>query len=527
MFKHILYFFHGFSVFFLYPLLAVLFALVFFLTSPDYYVKVLKEINFLPAYIEAVQEKNNSEFTQKMENNPELTMALEQQASYKSSLQLSQEYLETISRLQEEKLTERKRNELKNLSYEYAPSRFPDKIAFEKAKKEELQDLSEILKTIKALQRENHKEIVVTKRNIQKLTRQYQAATQHAQNLENKIRNEFKAMQNSFSSQLHSDLEKLSPEFNDAFNELLIEKSIRKNITGYLNFFTHYQDDKAENRIYNASFENTNNESITTNLNLPDISLQSRRVRFPDINIDFLAEQKHNAILQKRHIFRDILLEKVQGHNDLQKPQIIKTILLNLDSFLVARIISGRLSKYNFSFSGEVLQNLKPIELQGEQAVKTEKIIQIVSWLYFFRYVFAALPFVFLLSMFFPSVNKYYKLWYIMFVMIIPSLLFSLFSLFVLFYSKDWLLLWPTLASISENVFVLNMLDATVSAFARELLTPLILFWLVNILVAAVIGKIFLKIFAKQKQKRLAQKRITEKDKNTQNKINPKTKKEK
>lgn len=470
MMKNLFYFLQSVFSFFLYPLSAVLVFLFFLFANTNYYVRLISRLQLIPNYIESIQEKQNYALSEELENDDVILTAKQNTEKQQKDILLLREYLEKLSQEKELTALQTKREELHALTFEYAPSNFPDQESFAKAKEEQLSQLDEHIKQIKQQQRKNQKEIRIVKRDIKKQLRDFQKTEKIITERQTDIRKKFASQENTISGKLHKDLNKLSNEYNKTFNQLIVEQTFRKNIDRYLKFFTNYQSDLEQNLIYNANLQNE--------------FLDNRVVRFPPIEINFLAEAEHNGVMQKRHIFREILLEQTQAHKDLENPMLLKTILRNLDSALVANIISKKLKKYNFSFDGDTLKNRRPIEVSGSTARQIEKDIKILSYLYAYRYFLIVIPLLILLALFLAKVSRSYKRKSILTILLVPSFILIIFSVFAMFFTHQILLLFPTLAN---NIFFLNFSDRLLTAAFRETFFPVFLFFSAHF----VIGIIF------------------------------------
>lgn len=461
MFKNLLYFFQGIFTFFFYPLTAVFIFLLFLLWDANYYVRILSRMQIVPSYIQSIQENRDYTLKKELSEDPSIVAAKEKQVAIENSILLMQEYLEKLSRQNELEQLELQHRQWQS-SKEFEEN-FDNETDFQKERRQQLAHLKRQIKDIKNLQKNNRVEINLVKKNISKEQRSYRKQQQTIALQEKRIVQKYTKQENNLSGKVFRDLSKLSSILNDAFDIYLLQQTVQDNISNYLYFFTHYQEAVAQKFIY-------------TNMS-PDNILDSRIIRFPAIAIHFMAEVQEDGENKKSHVFREILLREVKNRNDLESGFLLETILQNLDSALVSRIISKRLQKFNFSFSGDVLKNHKPLELTGENAIQVERFIFIFSYLYSFRYALIVLPILLLLALFFASVSRPYKRFIVLMTLIVPSFFFIVLSIAGMFFSKQILFLLPNLA---QNIVALNLSSSLVNSFFHETFFWILIFFAIH-----------------------------------------------
>jgi len=450
------------------PILIIATLLFQELTTPEFYVSILKHSKIIETYVQAKNWNEEKTIKQEIEQKTNITNFRKQFNFIENKYNLQKKEYEKLSR--EEELDQIKKNQF-NLfwtTWLTAPKSFKNSKDFYTYKKLETKRLKQKREEIEKLQEQNKDKIKIAKEQLDKIKREYKDALSTLNEKQKKAEDIVKSHKNSLSNKIYSDLEIIGPELNKELNNRLLEKAVKQQISKLIKFFTTYKE-----------------EYLPSNLLTKTLGIKSNRgiIQIPKIKISLWVKDKRSN--RTKHLLSDIFVQKVKQNKEIKNPGTFIILFRFTESRLVEMIAGSYLREYNLSIKNGIVIFTPPV-LTKTKSQNIASIINILSLGKFLKYFLAGYLFLFLLFLIFSSAGKDRKIKSLKRILKYPSIIIIATSIFLIFYSGRLFDFFPTIIS---NPAILSFAKSAVNIALLHTFLPIIAIFFILLIFGIIIKK--------------------------------------
>lgn len=261
---------------------------------------------------------------------------------------------------------------------------------------------------------QEEKKSIKSRRELRKIEKKLNEEDKTLQDISNRLMSDVVASvrireqnEKNLRAILAKDIAVISPEFDMAWNELIVSNEIMPQIENYLQYITAYS---STNMIFSPK-------------GVPIVKLPSWEVSFMVNSGVYGGAHTRGRIV---HFFSGLVPVIVHEKGNLiQEPRVLDALARILDNPILERKVSKELALAEIQFRGGTVSS-EGIVFSGQDALRADKWISSYARMYFFRY-FAVIATLVLLACIGLKKSG--------FILIMQSIIFSAAALFLYFYT--------------------------------------------------------------------------------------------
>ncbi len=396
------------ALFLIPPIIVAAIALAVIL-RPGFYAGILKQGRLITAYVEGrnwdIEKRINDEIESELQmsrHGAVLNMA-------RSRHEKAMADLASLRKDEEFESLERERKEIKGLDWKDVSSTFPTKEAFASFRDRELLRIDEGLAEIRKLRAAQEERIDAAEEEMIAARKEYDAALSVMEDKEKEARKIADRHRDEATDSIYSDLARIEGPLTKILNERLIDGAVKDEIGKFLAFITDYDRQVEERKIY----------YVRSSLG-EAFGLRSLRVRLPSVSISLWVDEGPSG--GKKHVLSDLLAEEVKRTEGLQNRFILTTLFRLSDTRLGEYVGGKRLAGLGLSIQNGVIRFPGPI-LEGDRAESAALAIRILSVAQYAPYGALGILLLYVVYLFFSTVERRRKLIALKRLFIYPSVL--------------------------------------------------------------------------------------------------------
>jgi hypothetical protein len=393
------------------PAAAIAAIVITVLLQPDFYTGILKNGRFITAFVEAKNWQTEQRINDEIERDVQLTKFTEEFKSLRARYEQAKDAYMRVSRENDIESLKKERRELKNLDWELLKENFPDEKDFEKNRDDELGRLKERIKMVEDYQDKNSDAIKAARKDMKETRDEYEDAISRLEDKKKEAEKIAEKHKNTFGGKVYEDLKIIEGPLTKILNEKLIDGAVRKEILKVLHFLTSYDLQVEQRNIY-----------YVREMDADGLGRRSLRVKIPDISVSLWVEDDSGGFHIKKHVLNQLLVEELQHMDNLQNRAMLMTLFRLSDSSLGEYFAGRYLGKLGLTINDGVI-HLSNLVLKGEKAEMISDIMQTLSWGQYAVYGASGLFILFILLVFFSTVERRRKLMMLKRLFIYPSIL--------------------------------------------------------------------------------------------------------
>ena len=457
------------------PLLLSITIIFTLLTTSSFYTSILKNIDLISTFVHVKKWQIEEDIKEEIEKDVKLEQFRKKHNEIKNLYEEKRDEFNILKRITEYKKIKKQRKELKNLSWKRAPDIFKDKSEFNKYKEEELTRLERVIVEIKEYRDNNDEKIEKAEDELEDIEDDYEDAQDTLHSKEKDAKEIVMSHKNSFIGKIYSDIELISPFLSKDLNSKLIDIAVKGEIEKLIQFFCTYRQQKLKGNIYSERFT-VDSEGIITDL---------LKVKLPEMFISLFVEEEINGILQKRHLFSQIFVDKIEKINNLNNRDLFIKMFKLTESGLAESFGRLYLKKINLTIDNGIIR-IKNIKFEGYNARVIESIMIGVTVGYYLKYIFPAIVLLLIVAMFASNVDKKRKYQSIKRILIYPSILMIIICISFILLSGSAISFFPDLF---QSSFIQMYAKNVMLIISSYLLVPLIFLYCIFAVFGFVIRK--------------------------------------
>ena len=423
------------SALILVPAASVFAILITVLLQPGFYTGILKDGRLITAFVEAKNWQVEQQISDEIERDVQITKFTKEYEAVKSRYEQAKEAYNLVSRDEELRTLKKQRDDLKDMEWKQVRDSFPDEEKFEKNREDEIRKNTDRIAAIEYYQDRKNDEIKTAKKTMKKALDDYEDAVSAMEDKKKESEKIAEKHKNTFSGRLYSDLKLIEGPLSEILNNKLIDGAVKGEIRKVLRFLTSYDEQVDQRNIFLAR---AGDQEV--------LGGRSLRVKFPEIAISLWVEDDSSGTPKRKHILSQILADELDKIESLQNRVILKT-LFRLSDTSLGEYFSGRyLGKLGLSIDGGVIR-LTGLVLKDEKAEIAADTMQFLSYGQYAAYGAGALLLLFLIYLFFSTVERRRKLAMLKRLFIYPSFIILMACGAILWLSRNLFSYYPDFIS--------------------------------------------------------------------------------
>jgi hypothetical protein len=378
-------FFHLANIlaFFLIPLTLLAAVFLNLLLSPGFYTSTLARADLIGTYVEVATLKTNREIEQKIDEKVNLDDVQQKYDRIKEEYEAIHQRLQEMGRESEFQAAKKSLEDTRDLEWSEMKDLYPDKEKFQEYKKNEIQRLEDLLRSIRTIRNERQEDIASLKEKLEEKKDELDQARRKLERSEKKAERIAKRESSSLLGTLHSDLNILTPTLNHILKEKVITSQIRNELEKLFSFLTSY-----ERQVRVGAIKDVRIREGYTILNTKEIDL-------PIITINLNVRSESG---DRKHLLADIFVEKVRSTEGIQNKNLLTAVFRLSETGLIEAIGRSIMKKQGISIrNGKITINK---ELRGEPAEKLAMAMRFLQYAPYFLYVPLGLALLYILILF-------------------------------------------------------------------------------------------------------------------------------
>lgn len=405
------------------PLLLLITILFTLLTNGNFYTSILKNIDLISTFIYAKNWQLEDQIKREIERDVRLEEFVKKFEIIKTNYEATFNRFHAFNRTTEYENLKREREELSKLSWRRAPSTFVNKSDFKKYKEEQLKKQDILIDEIEKFRDMYEDEIDRLKDEMKYAKKAYKDAQDKLNDKKKDAEKIILSHKNSFMNKIYSDAGIISPLLSQDLNKF-IDIAVKNEIEMIIHFLTSYYKHKDSGNVFEDKLEITSKGIRNT-----------KRVRFPKISLSIWVDEEVNGVLQKRHLFSHIFVEKIQNTKKLHNQELFIKLFKFSETGLGERLGRFFLKKANLSIKSGII-TIKPVVFTGNNANLIEKIMICMTWGDNIKYFLPFIALLLLALLISSKVEKERKYKSIRRILIYPSLLFITIAIAIILLSS-------------------------------------------------------------------------------------------
>ena len=376
------------------PVLISLSIMITLFLSPDFHVRIIKNLDLVKTFIEAKNLEVETDIKREIEKKTGIT---EFKAEYDSIKKDYDEKLLTFNKLNktdEYKNLEKQIDELDDLEWEKSSDSFKKEEEFDSFKKHKMKELKSARDEIESYRDKNEDAIDKSEDEMEKAKDLFEDADDKMKEKEEDARDIIEDRQGEFMNEMYHDISKIEPVLTEKLNTLFLDKEIKNIITTYLDFFTSYPEQKKAGNIYQSRL-NVESGLIDTSTN----------VKVPPLRMSFIVKINDNGIEKEKNLLSEVFAETVKSTPGLKSPWVMSKLFTMSDSWIAEKAGRSVLKGTGISYSGGVVKS-GPITLTGEKGNIAEKLMIAMTAGKYLPYAAGALSVILFLLIFILSADR-------------------------------------------------------------------------------------------------------------------------
>ncbi|MBN2080389.1 MAG: hypothetical protein JW838_15570 [Spirochaetes bacterium] len=377
---------------------------------PGFYTGILKQGRLITAYVEGrnwdIEKRINDEIERELQMSRHAGELDRARFRHEKTLAV----LTDIRKDEEFESLERERKEIKGLNWKDVSTTFPTREAFTRFRDQELRRIDERLAEIREHRSAHEERIEAAEDEMIAARKEYDAALSVMEDKEKEAKKIAERHRDESSDSVYSDLARIEGPLTKILNERLIDGEVRYEIEKFLAFITDYDRQVEERKIYYV-------RSARGGI----FGLRSLRVRLPSISLSLWVDDESPGG-RKRHVLSDLLADEVKRIEGLQNRFLLTTLFRLSDTRLGEYVGGKRLAGLGLSIRNGVIHMPGPV-LDGEHAETAALVMRILSIARYAPYGAAGVLLLYILYLFFSTVERRRKLVAMKRLFIYPSLL--------------------------------------------------------------------------------------------------------
>lgn len=397
------------ALFLIPPIIVAAIALAVIL-RPGFYTGILKQGRLITAYVEG----RNWDIEKRINDEIESELQMSRHGAVLSMTRTRHEKamadLASLRKDEEFESLERERKEIKGLAWKDVSSTFPTKEAFAGFRDRELQRIDAGLAEIREHRAAQEDRIDAAEEEMNAARKEYDEALSVMEDKEKEARKIADRHRDEATDSIYSDLARIEGPLTKILNERLIDGAVKDEIGKFLAFITDYDRQVEERKIY----------YVRSSLG-EAFGLRSLRVRLPSVSISLWVDEGPSGG-KKRHVLSDLLAEEVKRIEGLQNRFILTTLFRLSDTRLGEYIGGKRLAGLGLSIQNGVIRFPGPV-LEGDRAESAALAIRVLSVAQYAPYGALGILLLYVVYLFFSTVERRRKLVTLKRLFIYPSVL--------------------------------------------------------------------------------------------------------
>ncbi len=345
------------------PVLIALSIMITLFLTPDFHVRIIKNLNLVKTFIEAKNLEVETDIKREIEKKTGISAFKPEYDRAKKDYDEKLLAFNKLNKTDEYKSIEKQIDELDDLEWEKSSDSFKTEADFKDFKKHKMKELKSSLKEIKNYRDKNEDAIDKSEDEMKKAEDIFEDADDDMKDKEKDARKIIEDRQGEFVNEMYHDISKIEPVLTERLNTLFLEKEIKNIITTYLDFFTSYPEQKNAGNVYQSRL-NVDSGIIDTSTN----------VKVPPFSMSFIVKVNDNGIEKEKNLLSEVFAETVKSTPGLKSPWVMSKLFTMSDSWIAEKAGNSILKGTGITYSGGVVKS-GPILLSGSKGDIAEKVM--------------------------------------------------------------------------------------------------------------------------------------------------------
>jgi hypothetical protein len=376
------------------PVLIALSIMITLFLSPDFHVRVIKNLDLVKTFIEAKNLEVESDIKREIEKKTGITAFKSEYDSVKKDYDEKLLAFNKINKTEDFKNLEKQIDEVDDLEWEKSSDSFKTEDEFKSFKKHKMKELKAALEEIENYRDKNEDAIDKSEDEMKKAEEIFEDADDEMKDKEKDAREIIEDRQGEFVNEMYHDISKIEPVLTEKLNTLFLEKEIKNIITTYLDFLTSYPEQKNAGNVYQSRL-NVESGLIDTSTN----------VKIPPLSMSFIVKVNDNGIEKEKNLLSEVFAETVKSTPGLKSPWVMSKLFTMSDSWIAEKAGRSVLKGTGISYSGGVIKS-GPITLTGEKGDIAERVMIGMTAGKYLPYAAGAISLILLILIFILSSGK-------------------------------------------------------------------------------------------------------------------------
>lgn len=376
------------------PVLIALSIMITLFLSPDFHVRVIKNLDLVKTFIEAKNLEVESDIKREIEKKTGITAFKSEYDSVKKDYDEKFLAFNKINKTEDFKNLEKQIDEVDDLEWEKSSDSFKTEDEFKSFKKHKMKELKAALEEIENYRDKNEDAIDKSEDEMKKAEEIFEDADDEMKDKEKDAREIIEDRQGEFVNEMYHDISKIEPVLTEKLNTLFLEKEIKNIITTYLDFLTSYPEQKKAGNVYQSRL-NVESGLIDTSTN----------VKIPPLSMSFIVKVNDNGIEKEKNLLSEVFAETVKSTPGLKSPWVMSKLFTMSDSWIAEKAGRSVLKGTGISYSGGVIKS-GPITLTGEKGDIAERVMIGMTAGKYLPYAAGAISLILLILIFILSSGK-------------------------------------------------------------------------------------------------------------------------
>lgn len=362
--------------------------------APGFHVRIIKNLSLVKTFIEAKNLEVENDIKREIEKKTGIT---EFKTSYDSIKRDYNEKLLAFNRLNrtdEYKKIKEQIDELDDLEWEKSSDSFKTEDDFDRFKKHKMKELKSAREEIKEYRDKNEDAIDKSEDEMESAKDLFDDADDGMKEKEEAAREIIEKRSGEFMNEMYHDIAKIEPPLTEKLNTLFIDREVRDLISGYIDFFTSYPEQKRLGNVYQSRL-NVESGVIDSSAN----------VNIPPLRLSFIVKVNDNGIEKERNLLSEVFAETVKNTPGLKSPWVMAKLFSMSDSWIAERAGNTFLKEAGLTYSNGVIKS-GPILLKGEKGDIAEKVMIAMTAARYLPYAALAVSVILLLAVFLLSPDR-------------------------------------------------------------------------------------------------------------------------
>jgi hypothetical protein len=411
--RNILFSVISFLSFFVIPILTVIAIVFFLITSSNFYTGIVKNANLLSAFIESRNAKLDIRIQNQIEKEVQLSKYENKFEKIKNKFEKIKSEFDTLNKTNEFISLEKKEEEISEMEWENFNEQFTSEEEFDKYVEKQEEKIEKEKTEIEEYRDNNEEAIEALEDKFEKKQEKYEDALSVLQDKKEDALEIIEDNKDTFAGEIFSDLEILEPALTKIFNEKLIDKGVKREIEKLLSFLTNYYKQKDRRKLVYKKPKKSNQKIL--------------HIHLPRFFLSLKVEDELKGKKVKRHLLSEILVDEINKYDNLNNKNTFITTFKLADTSIGEYLGNQFLSEAGVSLKAGVIK-MKPLTLKGEHAEQLEKIMLLLTWSKYLKYVILVMIILLFVYVIFSRAERGRKFSCLQRTSIVPSLIIIIIS---------------------------------------------------------------------------------------------------